>query len=141
MNYITRFNLLAPVCDYDAAEAYLTEDDMTRYLKWDLEQHPLGYYEKVSCEPISPDDMEDIEWCLETHNSGVIRLKTNKKLAKEQLLIISEWVKGQCSDGLGEGFEQQDFACYLDGELNDDEEYYIMASFDWDLNDYIFEEE
>ena len=28
MNYITRFNLLAPVCDYDAAEVYLTEDDM-----------------------------------------------------------------------------------------------------------------
>ena len=52
----------------------------------------------------------------------------------------------QNSDGLGEGFEQQSFASYeIEDDYNcgyDEDEYiepeYVMASFDWETNDYEF---
>ena len=75
------------------AQAYLTDDDMTQYLD-------------KECGPI-----EHIEWKLEAdgHNWSVTAY-TQRELTDDELKALSSWISGQNSDGLGESFEQQDFA-------------------------------
>ena len=131
--YRTYFKLTACVNDLSAAQEYLTEDDMTVYLKDDSR-----ISEKVR------NAVEKIEWILKEEDSGFIELTTNEALSATELKEVSEFVSGQNSDGLGEGFEQQDFACYEDEGLegyedSDWDNESIMASFDWESNDYIFE--
>ena len=131
MLYRTYFNLDYDVLDFEEARLYLIEDDMTPFLKNDLPEE-------------TKNKIESITWILKTENSGQIDLVTTSKMSDKELKTISEWVSGQNSDGLGEGFEQQDFAHYsvLEMEDNDDEFYsnddYVMASFDWRSNDYDF---
>lgn len=124
MLYRTYFKLINPVIDFDEASKYLTEDSMIAYLKTDS-RIPKELVNKLI----------DITWRLKTESSGCIDLLTKEELTTKELSFISDWVSGQNSDGLGEGFEQQDFACYPDEE---DEDEYIMASFDWETNDYEF---
>lgn len=131
--YRTYFKLTACVNDLSAAQEYLTEDDMTVYLKDDSR-----ISEKVR------NAVEKIEWVLKDEDSGYIELTTNEALSATELKEVSEYVSGQNSDGLGEGFEQQDFACYEDEGLegyedSDWDNESIMASFDWQSNEYIFE--
>lgn len=119
--YRTKFNLKICVNDLDAARSYLTEDDMTVYLKEEF--------------PEIADDFISIEWKLEDEISGNIILKTNRELNEKELEDISEWISGQNSDGLGEGFEQQDFAIIDD----EDSDYCECAEFDWRTNNYELE--
>lgn len=132
--YRTYFKLTAPVNDFESAYKYLREDNMTTYL--------LDDDRCKSCK----DDIHYIRWTLVDDESGYIDLETFRELSEEELDKISDWVSGQNSDGLGEGFEQQDFAYYLDEEFvdeddsyEDDESNYIMSSFDWRTNKYKFE--
>ena len=136
--YQTDFHLTASVNDFEAAYTYLTEDDMTYYLKQAMEwvnRNEIG------------DAVDHVEWKLTDEWGGYIELTTNRQLDAEELEVISQWVRGQNSDGLGEGFEQQDFANYRDDEYDtyfeDDEPYeeeWVMASFDWETNTYRFKE-
>ena len=123
MRYITVFELKNPVIDFDEAANYLVEDNMLQYF-----DHPLAK------------DIESIVWKLETEDSGIIELITKRKFDEDELLEVSDYVSGQNSDGLGEGFEQQDFAYYPIDEDDEDCDEYVMASFDWATNNYIFEE-
>jgi len=119
--YVTNFDLYCRVNDKEAAQDYLDNScsEMTELLK--------GY---------AGDDVVSIRWILDESDSGHIELITDCELSEENLASISNWVSGQNSDGLGEIFEQQDFAVGMD---EDGEEAY--ASFDWDTNDYAFEKE
>lgn len=134
--YRTNFNLIADVRDLDAAQEYLTEDNMAEYLRDSLDDScsyfniPMGHLR---------DKVISLEWHLESSDSGYIELCTKTEFTPEELAQISEWVGGQNSDGLGEGFEQQDFANYEDDSYDDEEEeHWVMASFDWKTNKYIF---
>lgn len=131
--YRTYFNLTNAVNDFEEARKYLTEDNMTAYLKGDSR---------------IPEDVrsavDNIVWILKDIASGYIELTANRSLSTQELESISKFVSGQNSDGLGEGFEQQDFAFYEDeglvgyeGEEWDNE--MITASFDWQTNNYLFE--
>lgn len=132
MLYRTNFKLVADVTDVDAANKYLKMDDMTEFL--------LGKY------PHLRDTVAHIEWTLDESREGHIDLATVRELSPDELKTISEWVSGQNSDGLGEGFEQQPFASYeIEDDYNygyDEDEYiepeYVTASFDWEKNDYEF---
>lgn len=146
-HYATKFWLECDVNDLEAARNYLTEDNMTHYLKERLASM-LEAYGDPDVIP-NPDFIEDIYWNLYSTDRGTIELITNQPLTEKQLKSISRWVSGQNSDGLGEGFEQQDFACFFDEESyemdggEDDEsldpdDYCVTASFDWKNNDYIF---
>ena len=138
--YKTYFKLRNEVNNLRAAQEYLSEDDMTAYLVGD---------DRIAREV--RDAVVSIRWILTDEQSGAIVLITKTELSAEQLLTISDWVSGQNSDGLGEGFEQQDFACYtVESESvyytdddDEDEDYpddeYVTASFDWTTNKYIFE--
>ena len=132
--YRTYFNLTNCVNDIEAAQDYLSDDDMTKYLVNDSNNSLKSCQSKIS----------SIKWILDTESSGHIDLETTEKLTTEELNNISEWVSGQNSDGIGEGFEQQDFACYIDEGLDgydgsDWDDEYIVASFDWTSNSYKFE--
>lgn len=115
--YCTDFTLTNPVNDFEAAQAYLTDDDMTKYWKRKHEQSKVI----------------KIQWDLTDEQTGHIVVITNDELTSNEANELSNWIRGQNSDGLGEGFEQQDFAWI---SYDDEEDEGEMASFDWDTNDY-----
>lgn len=123
--YSAKFNLTEPVSDTLAAYKYLISDDMTKYLLAD----GLGY-NKVT----------NIRWELVSATHGYILVDTEGELTEEESASISEWISGQCSDGLGEGFEQQDFAHYPCDCTYWTEDFWdenwATASFDWETNEY-----
>lgn len=133
--YVTEFHLTNPVNDWDAAREYLQADDMTQYLINDIDYWKLTR--------LQPSDIVNIEWDLQDEQYGLIYLDTAIDLTDDELAKISNWVRGQNSDGLGEGFEQQPFAevRYEGDNYDDDYSDYDtdMASFDWETNNYSFE--
>lgn len=129
IRYTTEFYLEYPVNDFGAADLYLAADDMTEYLH--------------GAESDTKDFVTNVEWILEDEESGYIIVDTNRELTDDESKRISEWIRGQCSDGLGEGFEQQDFAGPTDEEIEqgyedgDDLIEECMSSFDWRTNKYL----
>lgn len=111
----------------EAAQAYLAQDDMTQY----VDESIAGAVERV-------------EWRL--HHNGrdyTVEAVTSRELTDDELRVLAEWTSGQNSDGLGECFEQQDFA-WVEGpdpDEDEDEDYYEdghMVSFDWKTNKSTF---
>ena len=101
------------------AQDYLIMDDMAEYL-------PDPLKSKV----------ESIEWNLDGDGYRYyVEATTSDPLSERELRELSAWVSGQNSDGLGENFEQQDFAEAYDK----DGDYIGMCSFDWNSNDYPWE--
>lgn len=120
--YVTVFNLEGSVNDREAALDYLSEEDMTEYVPRDIRPFLIS-----------------VSWELIHNDSGVIVVDAKEELSEENLERLSSWISGQNSDGLGEGFEQQDFATdYEEYTLADGtvEKEYFMCSFDWRDNDY-----
>ena len=115
--YVTNFKLKSAVNDFGAAKKYLADADMTKYLIDDLRD-----YENM---PELADKIVHIEWNLEEDWYGTINLETTEDVSKQDLAVILEWVKGQNSDGLGEGFEQRNFARFYDEKRG----RYYLASF------------
>jgi len=93
--------------------------------------------------------VEFLEWRLDGNGRDyTITAVATRELTDAELKDLSSEVQGQNSDGLGEGFEQQDFAwredddCGVcDGCENDFacESEGNMISFDWETNDSRFE--
>lgn len=126
--YRTDFYLSHPVSDLEGAREYLEEDEMVNYARSDMRIPKSGR-----------DKLEEITWLLTFEDHGYIRVRTNNYLTEKESKAISEWISGQCSDGLGEGFEQN-FTWSDDDYYDEDDEYYEdtyeMCSFDWQTNDY-----
>lgn len=78
---------------FNEAQEYLSEDDMTEYIPESLK----GVVTKV-------------EWILDDDYSGRVVVDANRELTEEEQKEMTDWIDGQNSDGLGEGFEQQKFA-------------------------------
>ena len=74
------------------AKSYLEDDDMEQY--YNDHQH---------------EDITKIVWKLEDKQRGTIYIYTTARLGRDGLNSLKNWIDGQNSDGLGEGFEQQDF--------------------------------
>lgn len=133
--YQTDFYLMADVIDYDDAKAYLEEENMLQY--FDNEQIKRK--------------LKSIYWRLDNEGAGRVVVTANQELEDYELEELSDYILGQNSDGLGEGFEQQEFAEYdaakwADGEYNEYAEYedgyeedWVVASFDWKYNKYPLE--
>lgn len=125
--YVSPFNLTDDVNDFNDAFTYLIEDNMTQYLGSDITH---GEIQGVS----QREDIYHIQWKLLDTNHGVIELFTNVEMNDEALKSIGQWCDGQNSDGLGEGFEQQDFCsnefCPVDGAIISCDECY-----DCDISD------
>jgi len=124
--YVSSGTLTGTVNDVEAARKYLTEDDMTKHMDDHLAPAVI-----------------DIRWDLkEDGRSYEVIALACKELEPYEMDQLAMWVNGQNSDGLGEGFEQQDFATDPDYEEPDyDEDEYLdgadqlgMVSFDWKTN-------
>lgn len=145
--YSTTFNLRHPVNDLQAAQSYLDDGMMTPIIKGDS-----------GIDAFTRDAITQISWNLANEESGTIDIETTRELGEDELGALSRWISGQNSDGLGEGFEQQEFAnTFLADEYEleygfyEDDEYYqnydppneddywVMSSFDWTSNKYPLE--
>lgn len=105
-----------PVTDVLAAINYLQDTDMTAFLP-------------ETVKPI----VTSILWTLTAADVWQVTVRATRELTPEEQEAVSEWVSGQNSDGLGEGFEQQSWAeTYYE---EDYEEKWSMASFDWKTNE------
>ena len=91
----------------EEANEYLHDNDMTQFF---------------TCEFRSPEQqaMKDIlahvEWKLKDVNGGVVDIITSSPLTDRQKNLVYGEILGQNTDGLGEGFEQQDFANWREEE-------------------------
>ncbi len=103
--YRTYFDLSDNIPDEHWMEArkYLDEDNMANYLPDELS-------EKIIL----------IQYDLITNNRGFINIISNVLLTQEELIALKDELDGQNSDGLGEGFEQQEFAELHSSEDEDD---------------------
>ena len=88
---------------FDDAKAYLEEEDMAQYLD----------------EPLKS-KIDSVKWVLDDESSVHVDVKSNQPLYKEDMDALKDFIEGQNSDGLGEGFEQQKFAeSYYDPDTGD----------------------
>lgn len=137
--YRTEFRLEAPVNDINAARKFL-EDNSELLLKLLRDDIGAKFLEAADSKFVS------ITWNLVDEDSGYIEVVTTEELWDQALDAISQWIRGHCADGVGETFEQMDFANYNtlgDSWMFDDEEEemeyeasWVMASFDWRTNKY-----
>lgn len=109
---------LEDVC-FGEADAFLRAEDMAQFLDEHLR-------EKVT----------KVEWNLDGTDGGTIDVEAKEELTPDELAELSDWIRGQCSDGLGESFEQRDFAQIYDYDDWGDEDWVGMISFDWESNNY-----
>ena len=70
-----------------------------------LDQDMSEYYQGSGSEKV-----ESILWFIGSPEGGTITVETNVELTSDEQNELSSWIKGQCSDGIGEAFEQQEFA-------------------------------
>ena len=78
-------------------------------------------------------------WSVEMHGDrlfGRIDCSLKEALTAEETEALRDWITGQCSDGLGEGFEQQPIDT-MDGELfvsfwNSGDDYAMMTESEFD---------
>ena len=78
-------------------------------------------------------------WSVEMHGDrlfGRIDCSLKEALTAEETEALRDWVTGQCSDGLGEGFEQQPIDT-MDGQLfvsfwNSGDDYAMMTESEFD---------
>ena len=78
--------------------------------------------------------LESIEWKLVNVNGtyyGCVEVELSAEIDEEGVNDLKEWITGQNSDGLGEGFEQHEI-CTDDGDI------YVSM---WDFNDYFIDTE
>lgn len=121
------FELDASVSDIRQAQRYL-DDDIQFMLQI--------FNERTTDSTGAMDDpIINWRWKLTSKDSGYFVYETYRKLTDQEIDNLGECTLGQASDGLGEGFAQQDFANYTvyhrgrDGD--DDYEDTVMASFKW----------
>lgn len=136
------FYLAAGVSDLRKAQDFLDEDfDLMLDL---FNEDVNGEYR--SNKNVSTDSpIINWRWYLTDESSGYFIYETNRELTKEELENLGEGTTGQAADGLGEGFEQQEWACYtvyydeygdeVDQWDDYEEEEDVMASFNWQ-NEY-----
>lgn len=127
VTYKTRGNLTHPVNDLDAAREFLREHGEH------MEQHIYPDYARKH--------VHSVMWDLVSPRSWEVTLIADQLLGTDQLDLLSEWISGQNSDGLGEGFEQQPFSEEApDYDDCDETEEIVMSSFDWETNPCKLEE-
>lgn len=114
------------------AMAYLGEHDMTEFLDEPLAAVVVDIFWQLN--------IDGLHWS--------VFVKAMRELTEEESKELSEWISGQNSDGLGEGFEQQPFAevhadfgcgecidCRHGYSCEESDVYGGMCSFDWQTND------
>ena len=129
--YGCNFTLRAPVLDLDKAQDYLDEDFKLMLVIFNDDL-------KADDDPIV-----NWRWFLTTDEMGVFVYETNRRLTNKEIHNLEEATEGQASDGLGEGFCQQEWSEYEDSNYDSfwdgDEPEWFLAEIDW-YNGFKFKE-
>ena len=120
---------------YLADSADEISDALKRYTAND-ENDMATYYNKD--DGVS-EKLTSAVWSVELHGDklfGRIDCSLKEALTAEETEALRDWLTGQCSDGLGEGFEQQPIDT-MDGELfvsfwNSGDDYAMMTESEFD---------
>ena len=121
---------------FTVGDSYLADsadeiaDALNRYTAND-ENDMATYYNKD--DGVS-EKLTSAVWSVELHGDklfGRIDCSLKEALTAEETEVLRDWLTGQCSDGLGEGFEQQPIDT-MDGELfvsfwNSGDDYAMMT--------------
>lgn len=100
VGYRTVCDLCTNVRNKKDSDEYFHEDDMTNDITNTFSLHKSKKLaSKIKC----------IMWDMKDRRSVNVTVITHGKLNENELAKIGEFINGQNSDGLGEGFEQQDF--------------------------------
>lgn len=103
----------------------LLEEKMNEYQIDNGKGMEQYFYDNPDIESI----LESIVWGFEIFDNklyGVTTVELAEPIDEDEINELREWISGQNSDGLGEGFEQQDF---------DVDEGRLSVSL-WDFHDY-----
>lgn len=92
--------------DLDSEDDYISEDDFES-LKEDFNESKLEQYytSKEYNQDFEIHDMKVNK--LQMPNIVIGTFETDRKLNEDEIESIRDYISGQCSDGWGEGFEQQ----------------------------------
>lgn len=126
---------------FTVGDSYLADsadeiaDALKRYTAND-ENDMAAYYNKD--DGVS-EKLTSAVWSVELHGDklfGRIDCSLKEALTAEETEALRDWLTGQCSDGLGEGFEQQPIDT-MDGELfasfwNSGDDYAMMTESEFD---------
>ena len=126
---------------FTVGDSYLADsadeiaDALNRYTAND-ENDMATYYNKD--DGVS-EKLTSAVWSVELHGDrlfGRIDCSLKEALTAEETEALRDWLTGQCSDGLGEGFEQQPIDT-MDGELfvsfwNSGDDYAMMTESEFD---------
>ena len=126
---------------FTVGDSYLADsadeivDALNRYTAKD-ENDMAAYYNKD--DGVS-EKLTSAVWSVELHGDklfGRIDCSLKEALTAEEAEALRDWLTGQCSDGLGEGFEQQPIDT-MDGELfvsfwNSGDDYAMMTESEFD---------
>jgi hypothetical protein len=96
----------------------------------DFLRNAEGMEENIYPEYLQP-QVHTARWDLTDDDSWEVILVSHRPLTAVECELLSSWISGQNSDGLGEGFEQQSFA---EHGQDDRGEEFLMSSFDWETN-------
>ncbi len=126
---------------FTVGDSYLTDsaDEISDALKEytaDDENDMAAYYNED--DGVS-EKLTSAVWSVEMHGDrlfGRIDCSLKEALTAEETEALRDWLTGQCSDGLGEGFEQQPIDT-MDGELfvsfwNSGDDYAMMTESEFD---------
>lgn len=131
----TPFSLTANVRGYTGYEEF---DDWEENVKFDYYDHAdevIGYFEEAYAEDkatltkaLNDQVVEGVEFgdaVMDENGFVTWNLTADRELAQDELDGIADFIEGQCSDGFGEGLEQQVAAEFEDDvscEVPDDED-------------------
>lgn len=118
-------------CTYDIGSEQLT--DYQELLEEKMNEYQIdngkGMEQYFYDNPDIESKLESIVWGFEIFDNklyGVTTVELAEPIDEDEINELREWISGQNSDGLGEGFEQQDF---------DVDEGRLSVSL-WDFHDY-----
>ena len=128
---------------FTVGDSYLADsadeivDALNRYTAND-ENDMAAYYNKD--DGVS-EKLTSAVWSVELHGDklfGRIDCSLKEALTAEETEALRDWLTGQCSDGLGEGFEQQPIDT-MDGELfvsfwNSGDDYAMMTEDEFEVH-------
>ena len=122
---------------YDARYANKYRDAIESTFDWYNDDDDMAVYFSEYDSKTAKAKIQSMIWCFESVNNclyGKVIVTLSDELTEKEIEEVKEYICGQNSDGLGEGFEQQEI------RIGYDEEIYV-SFWNWSDSYWIYDEE